>query len=166
MKKKVSKAFLMGLILLGVLSFKQPFQSSGTTKVKCMIQLTNYSGEGAYIVVSVLDSTGNYLNTLQVLGDDYEWYPDLTAWWSYFQPLKKSGIDAISGATISGGERSIFILEIEESLIDSNHTLRFETAVEDQKYYESDLEIPLTSENTRGSFNGTGYIRYVRIIPN
>lgn len=166
MKKKLVNSLFLGLVFLSVLSFAKPFQSSATTKVKCMVQLTNYSGEGAYIVVSVLDPNGKYLKTLQILGDDYEWYPDLTSWWHYFESINKPNIDAITGATIAGGERSIFVIEIEDSLINSGNLLRFETAVEDQKYHENDLQIPLTSENTKGSFNGTGYIRYVRMIPN
>ncbi len=166
MRKKLVKALFMGLVLIGVLSFTKPFQYNATSKVKCMVQLTNYSGEGAYIVVSVLDPEGNYLKTLRILGDDYEWYPDLTSWWKYFESINKPNIDAITGATIAGGERSLFVLEIEESLMDTGNILRFETSVEDQKYHKNDLEIPLTSENTKGSFNGTGYIRYVRMIPN
>ncbi len=154
------------LALFSTFAFTKPFLSNATSKIKCMVQLTNYSGEGAYIVVSVLDQDGKYLKTLQILGDDYEWYPDLTSWWHYFESISKPNIDAITGATIAGGERSIFILEIEESLINTGNQLRFETAVEDQKYHENDLQIPLTSENTKGSFNGTGYIRYARMIPN
>jgi hypothetical protein len=31
-------------------------QAAGSTQYKCMIQMTNYSGDGAYIVVSLIDS--------------------------------------------------------------------------------------------------------------
>ena len=131
-----------------------------------MVQLTNYTGEGAYIVVSALDKEGNYLTTLRVLGDDEEWYPDLTAWWDYYTKKQKPNVDGITGATIGGGERSIFVLEIDEQLIDANNQLRFETAVEDQKYIETDLQVPLTKASLSGKFEGSGYIRYVRMIPN
>lgn len=166
MKKRLFRGLFIILVLAVVSSIANPLGSNTRSKVKCMVQLTNYSGEGAYIVVSVLDSDGNYLDTLYVLGDDDEWYPDLASWWKYFESVGKPKVDAITGATIAGGERSIFVLEIEESMIDKGNLLRFETAVEDQKYYGNDLQIPLTSENLKGNFNGTGYIRYVRMIPN
>ncbi|GLR16042.1 hypothetical protein GCM10007940_06570 [Portibacter lacus] len=135
-------------------------------KYKCMIQLTNYTGEGAYIVVSVLDKDKNYLKTLHVLGDDKEWYPDIPAWWQFHSSDRQTPIDGITGATIAGGERSIFPLEIDNSLVDSGNFLRFETSVEHQDYHEEDLQLPLTTETLSGKFEGKGYIRYVRLIAN
>lgn len=131
-----------------------------------MVQLVNYTGEGAYIVVSVLNKEGKYVKTLRVLGDDEEWYPDLTAWWSFYTDKDKPAIDGITGATIAGGERSIFVFEIENDLLDAGNKLRFETAVEDQKYEEEDVQLPLTTATLSGKFEGSGYIRYVRMIPN
>jgi len=46
------------------------------------------------------------------------------------------------------------------------YKLRFETAVEDQKYHVKDLEIPLTTEALSAKSDGTGYIRYVRFSAN
>ncbi|RZK67235.1 MAG: DUF2271 domain-containing protein, partial [Pedobacter sp.] len=46
------------------------------------------------------------------------------------------------------------------------YKLRFETAVEDNKYYVKDAEIPLTTEGLAAKTEGTGYIRYVRLSPN
>jgi len=163
MKGRIFGALIPITLAMAVLSFAKP---NSATKVKCMVQLTNYSGEGAYLAVSVLDANKKYLKTLYVLGDDQEWYPDFDAWWPFFVSQGKPDIDAITGATISGGERSIFVLEIEEDLIDKGNLLRFETAVEDQKYHQEDLELPLNSENLKGSHNGSGYIRYVRMIAN
>ncbi len=37
--------------------------------------MTNYMGEGAYIVVSLIDSKGAYEKTLYVMGSDKKWYP-------------------------------------------------------------------------------------------
>lgn len=163
MKGRWIGALLPVLFAALSLSFDRPVQ---TTKVKCMVQLTNYSGEGAYLAVSVLDAHKKYLKTLYVLGDDQEWYPDFDAWWPFYVAQGKPNIDAITGATISGGERSIFVLEIDRDLIDKGNLLRFETSVEDQKYHQSDLELPLNSENLKGSHNGSGFIRYVRMVAN
>ncbi|MFK8266626.1 DUF2271 domain-containing protein [Capnocytophaga cynodegmi] len=134
------------------------------TKYKCMIQLTNYEGEGAYIVVSLINPQGKYEKTLQVLGDDPEWYSDLIEWWKFYG--KRQTIDAITGATISGGERAIKVIEIEDDKINKGYKIRFETAVEDQKYHATDVEFELTSESVKSKVDGKGYIRYVRMIPN
>lgn len=151
-------AFL--LLTLALFSFKKYSESS---TYKCMIQMKNYSGEGAYIVISLLNPEGKYVETLNVLGDDDEWYFDITEWWS-FQGKKRADIDAITGATISGGERSINIIKIEDDKIDNGYKIRFESAVEDQAYHKDDVEFELTSENIKSKIEGKGFIRYIRMI--
>jgi len=135
------------------------------TKYKCMVQMTNYSGEGAYIAISLINPEGEYEKTLYVQGDDEEWYHDITQWWK-FQGKVRTNIDALTGATISGGERAISVIEIEDSKIDSGYSIRFETAVEDQEYYTKDVEFLLTSDSVKSKKEGTGFIRYIRIMPN
>ena len=51
--------------LLCLLSFKANAQ---TSKYKCMLQMSNYMGEGAYVVVSLINPKGNYEKTLYVHG--------------------------------------------------------------------------------------------------
>ena len=134
------------------------------TAYKCMIQLTNYEGEGAYVVVSLINPDEEYEKTLYILGDDEEWYFDIDEWWK-FQGKVRADISGITGATISGGERSIFVLNIDSQKLDKGYKLRFETAVEDQEYYTKDVEIALTTETLQGKFDGQGFIRYVRLLP-
>ncbi|MEM8525799.1 MAG: DUF2271 domain-containing protein [Bacteroidota bacterium] len=165
--KKITKIILP---ILGLFIWSSSFvllnPESSTQQYKCMVQLKNYRGHGAYIIVSVLDKNKEYVKTLRVLGDDEEWYPDLSEWWSFRSKNDKPDIDGITGATIAGGERSIFVLEIDEALIGEGNSLRFETAVEDQEYHTTDLEVPMTKEALNGTFEGSGYIRYVRMIAN
>jgi hypothetical protein len=144
------------------LSFKSV--TTEESAYKCMVQLTNYEGEGAYVVVSLINPEGDYEKTLYVLGDDDEWYFDIDEWWK-FQGKVRTDISGITGATISGGERSIFVLNIEDEKIDKGYKLRFETAVEDQEYYTKDVEFDLTAEALKGKFEGKGFIRYVRLLP-
>lgn len=158
--KKLKILVLGVIIIVGLMSFK----SLETTSYKCMIQMTNYSGEGAYIAISLLNPDGNYEKTLYVQGDDDEWYFDITNWWK-FQGKVRADIDAITGATISGGERAISIIEIEDNKIDSGYKIRFETAVEDQEYYTDDVEFELTSASVKSKVEGKGFIRYVRLMP-
>lgn len=149
------------LVITMVFAFVEKKPSS---KYKCLIQMTNYTGEGAYIVISLLNPQGDYEKTLYVHGDDNEWYYDITEWWNFYGK-KRSDIDAITGATISGGKRSITVIEIDKDKIDQGYRIRFETAVEDQEYYKDDIEFELTSNSVRSKAEGKGFIRYIRMIP-
>jgi hypothetical protein len=140
-------------------------QNAGTSKYKCMIQMTNYAGEGAYIVVSLINSKNAYEKTLYVMGSDKKWYNSLKEWHK-FQSKKPVNISAITGASVTGGDRSVNVFEIETAKINAGYKLRFESAVEDQKYHVKDVEIPLTTEALSAKTDGTGFIRYVRFSPN
>lgn len=131
-----------------------------------MIQMTNYTGEGAYVVISLINPKGDYEKTLYVQGDDAQWYNTIEDWWKKFHGKKRSNLDAITGATVSGGGRNITVIDIDDSKINAGYKIRFETAVEDQKYYTSDVEFELTSETVKSKKDGTGFIRYVRMMPN
>ncbi len=161
-KRKLTRIipFLFWIALI-LFSFKKPTE---TSSYKCMIQMKNYTGEGAYVVISLLNPKGEYEETLYVQGDDEEWYFDITEWWD-FQGKKRANIDAITGATISGGERKISIIKINDSKLDNGYKIRFETAVEDQEYYKNDVEFELTSQNMKSKIEGKGFIRYIRTMP-
>ncbi|OOG68024.1 DUF2271 domain-containing protein [Flavobacterium sp. A45] len=155
--KSILKISLIAVICLS--SFQATAQ---TSKYKCMLQMSNYMGEGAYIVVSLINAKGEYDKTLYVMGDDKKWYKTLKEWHKFYSK-KPTDISAKTGASVTGGDRSITTLEIEDSKINKGYKLRFESAVEDQKYYVTDLEIPLTTEGISAKTDGKGYIRYVRL---
>ena len=151
------------LFLLSFISLSFTFKSDSSS-YKCMIQMKNYSGEGAYVIISLVNPSGAYEKTLYVNGDDDEWYFDIKKWWDFYGK-RRTSLDAITGATIGGGERSVHILEIEDDKLDNGYKIRFESAVEDQEYYDHDVEFDLTSNNMRGKFEGNGFIRYIRMMP-
>ena len=159
---KLKSILTVCFLAITMLSFNTTTES---TSYKCMIQMINYTGENAYVVISLINPEGAYEKTLYVQGDDDEWYHDISEWWKFYGK-KRSSIDAITGATIAGGARTISVLEIEDSKIDAGYSIRFETAVEDQEYYTKDVEFPLTSESVKSKKEGTGFIRYVRLMPN
>ncbi|HXJ98267.1 MAG TPA: DUF2271 domain-containing protein, partial [Gelidibacter sp.] len=134
--KKLSQIIVFSLVLFGLFSFTN---NAPSTKYKCMVQMTNYTGEAAYIVISLIDPKGNYEKTLFVHGNDAQWYNTIEEWWQKFHSKKRSNIDAITGATISGGGRNITVIDIDDSKINAGYKIRFETAVEDQKYHTSDV---------------------------
>jgi hypothetical protein len=161
----MSKIYNIAILLL-VLNFTAPAVSvAQTSKYKCMLQMTNYMGEGAYVVISLIDSKGAYDKTLYVLGSDKKWYKTVKEWYK-FQSKKPANISAITGASVTGGDRSVNVIEIENAKINKGYKLRFESAVEDKNYNVKDLEIPLTTESLSAKSDGTGYIRYVRFSPN
>src|ERR1700712_1441394 len=116
-------------------------QKTGATKYKCMVQMTNYMGEGAYVVVSLIDGKGAYEKTLYVMGSDKKWYKTLKSWHA-FNSKKPANISAITGASVTGGDRSVTVLEIDNAKMNAGYKLRFETAVEDKPYHEKDVEVP------------------------
>ena len=139
------------------------FTKTETKPVKCLIQMTNYTGEGAYVIVSLLNSKDEYVETLYVQGKDPEWYSEITEWWKFYGKTK-SNIDAISGETISGGERTVAVLQIPVDKIDKGYSLRFESSVEDKDYHKADIQFPLTTNNLKSKQEGKGFIRYVRML--
>ncbi|TDQ09772.1 DUF2271 domain-containing protein [Pedobacter metabolipauper] len=153
--------------LLLVLTFAKPAASiaQSTNKYKCMIQMTNYMGEGAYIVISLVNNRGAYEKTLYVLGANKKWYNTVKEWYKY-HTQKSEKISAVTGASAAGGDRSVNVIEIDKSKINAGYKLRFESAVEDKEYHMKDLEIPLTTETLSAKNDGTGYIRYVRFSAN
>ena len=152
----MSNLFKISLLFL-VITFGKPAasfaQAGAATKYKCMIQMTNYMGEGAYE------------KTLYVMGPDKKWYNSLKEW-NKFRAKKPVNISAITGASVTGGDRSVNTIEIENSKINAGYKLRFESAVEDKNYNVKDVEIPLTTEGLAAKSEGSGYIRYVRFSPN
>ncbi|NIJ54435.1 DUF2271 domain-containing protein [Dyadobacter arcticus] len=164
----MSNLLKTALIILG-LTFAGPTatfaQNTGNSKYKCMIQMTNYMGEGAYIIISLINSKGAYDKTLYVLGPDKKWYNSLKEWHK-FNAKKPANISAITGASVTGGDRSVNVFEIDNAKINAGYKIRFESAVEDKDYHVKDLEIPLTTETLSAKSEGTGYIRYVRFSPN
>ncbi len=156
---------LIRLVVVFIVLFSTVTLNAQTARYKCMVQMTNYVGEGAYIVVSLIDSKGAYEKTLSVMGSDKEWYPDLKEWYKAYKK-KPTNISAITGASVAGGDRSVVTLELETAKINAGYTLRFETAVEDKQYHVKDLEVPLTTEGLAGKKDGTNYIRYVRFSAN
>jgi len=162
---KILKQLLLSVSLIALLPATIFAAKPAPTKYKCMIQMTNYVGEGAYIVVSIIDPKGAYEKTLRVMGSDKKWYKDVKEWYKAYAK-KPTNISAISGASVAGGDRSITVIEIEDAKLDAGYKLRFEAAVEDKQYNVKDLEIPLTKESVSGKTEGTNYIRYVRLTAN
>lgn len=149
-------ALLFLITLFSSSSFAQ------TSKFKCMIQMNSYEGEGAYIIISLINPKGAYEKTLSVLGPDKQWYNTLKEWHK-FQTKANVKLSAITGASVGGGDRAMRTIEIDDSKLNKGYKLRFESAVEEQKYHVTDVEIPLTTEALAERASGKGYIKFVKL---
>lgn len=178
---KFLKIAIIPFFLIAIVSFVTP----KSTKYKCMIQMKDYEGEGAYVVVSLMNPKGEYEKTLQILGDDARWFHEVLFWWDHYEQKfdadavsgetdidgdayknwDTESIDGITGATITGGNSIMKFIEIEDDKINTGYKIRFETAVEDKEYYSDDIEFELTSESIKSKVNGKGFIEYIRLMP-
>lgn len=152
--------FLIRLFIFSSVLLLSPSLLQAQSKYKCLIQMNSYMGDAAYITISLINSKGAYEKTLYMLGADKKWYKSLKEWNKFY--LKHPNVSAVTGASISGGDRTMKILAIDDTKINKGYKIRFESAVEDKQYHARDVEIPLTTEALSGKSDGTGYIKYVR----
>ena len=57
------------------------------------------------------------------------------------------------------------VIQLDAAKINKGYKLRFESAVEANNYYKKDIEFSLTTANLQKKYNGKGFIRYVRMLP-
>jgi hypothetical protein len=146
-------------------------KSEEAISIKCMVEMIEYRGEGAYFSISVINRNDEYLKTIYVLGTDKTWFSEMKSFWvnlkknnlfmdDDFYPL----IDGISGPTISGGEKRILQLKIPKKLFNESNYLRFETAVEDKGYHTNDINISLNENNMNKLHQGNGFIKNIKFV--
>lgn len=155
---------LLTVALFAFFTFKIGDTVTEKRKFKCLVQLSNYEGEGAYVVVSLVNPQGEYEETLYMFGPEERWWEEFKIWWPFHQESGQD-LDGITGESIAGGERKITTLEIPKDKMDQGYTLRFESSVEDQDYFNKDIDLPLATSSMKKKVKGTGYIRYVRLLP-
>ena len=154
---------LIKLAVIGLFSLLfSPQIVAQQAKYKCMLQLTNYDGLEAYVVVSLIDPQGNYEKTLYMMGQDKQWYNGFKEW-NKKLGKKKENLNGMTGASIAAGDRSITTFTIDESKLNKGYKLRFESAVEDGKNHAQDVELAMTTEGITTKTEGKGYIRYVKL---
>jgi len=153
--------FLIQSTLILMLSFSAS-SFAQNSKYKCLLQMTNYKGLEAYVVVSLIDANGNYEKTLYMMGPDKQWYNGFKEWDKFYKK-KKETLNGITGASIPAGDRSLTTFTIDESKLNKGYKLRFESAVEDKDYFITDVEIPLTTDGITQKTEGKGFIRYVKL---
>lgn len=155
----IKKVIGFVILLMATATFAQ------TSKYKTMIQMENYTGKEAYVLISLINPKGQYEKTLGVLGKDNEWYNTLKEWYK-FNKKSKEKLNGITGASVAGGARATRVIEFDTAKLNKGYKLRFETAVETQKYVVKDVEVPLTAAtlDNKAGVKGSEYIKMVRFI--
>ncbi|GAB3006997.1 DUF2271 domain-containing protein [Niabella terrae] len=154
------KIFVKSLVVSSLL-LVAGMGAAQTSSYKCMVQMNSYQGEKAYVIISLINPQGAYEKTLRVMGPDKQWFNTLKEWYK-FQNKSKEKISAVTGASIGGGDRAVVTLVIDSKKLNAGYSLRFESAVEEQRYHTKDVEVPLTTAGLAAKTDGKGYIRYVR----
>ena len=70
-------------VVFALVAFLAFATAQAQDKFKCMVQMANYTGEGAYMVVSLIDPEDKYVKTLYVFGDNGKYYDSLKKWFGF-----------------------------------------------------------------------------------
>jgi len=104
------------------------------------------------------DSKGAYQGTLWIAGQDSEYYKHLRGW-ARGSGMDRAEYDGLTGASITSGRTLKMTLNLDDSLIDSGHQVRVDTAVEDMRDNRADVVTPLTTEGAGKAVSGRGYVK-------
>jgi len=153
MKYALPIAALAGALAIPSLTFARP--------VTIETQLTNYGGDGAYVVMYVTDRAGRYQGTLWMAGAKAKYYRHLSAW---YRMTGNGGarIDGITGASVGAGRTLRATLDVADTLIDAGYEIHVDTAVENMNENPSEVVVPLTTSGAGKAVTGRGYVKSFR----
>lgn len=120
--------------------------------------LKNYSGDGAYLALYLVDGNGKYQRTLWVSGKKSKYYKHLPDW-ARGSGLRSSEYDGVSGASVLSGKALKVTTEIADELIDAGYEVRVDSSVEDGRDNRADVIAPLTTKDAGKAFPGRGYVQ-------
>ncbi|MDO7642345.1 MAG: DUF2271 domain-containing protein [Reinekea forsetii] len=121
-------------------------------------ELSNYSGDGAYLAIYIADQAGAYQQTLWVAGRKSKYYRHLGGW-ARGSNLDSSEFDGRTGASVLNGRTLSTTVEIADNLIDAGYQILIDSSVEDKRDVRNDVSVPLTQANSAKAVSGRGYIK-------
>jgi len=121
------------------------------------VKLKKYGGDGAYVVVYVLDKAGAYKGTLWMAGGKSKYYRHLSDW-DRASGGALSGLDGVTGASVGAGRTLSVTSDLADTLIDGGFQVRVDTSVEKMRDNPSDIVAPLTTEGAGRPMRGKGYV--------
>jgi len=123
-------------------------------------QLTNYGGDGAYVVIYLTDRTGRYHSTLWVAAPKAKYWRNLRDW--YRATGGNAKVDGISGASVGAGKALRVCVDVADALLDAGYEIHVDTAVEKMKDNPSEVVVPLTAAGAGKPTAGRGYVKSFR----
>ena len=120
------------------------------------VQLKNYGGDGAYVVV-YLAKAGQYEGTLWMAGTRQKYYRHLRDWVAVTGG-SGSEIDGITGASVGSGRSLTVTVDVADALIDAGYEVRIDTAVENMRENPGEIVVPLTTDGAGLAIHGRGYV--------
>lgn len=123
-------------------------------------QLSNYGGDGAYVVTYVTDRAGHYQGTLWMAGNKVKYYRHLRDWYR----LTGGGarVDGVTGASVGAGKTLRVTVDVANALIDAGYEVHIDTAVEKMSENPSEVIAPLTTSGAAKPVKGRGYVKSFR----
>lgn len=149
--KKLSIAIVLAAIL-ALPTIAQAREVTFTTV------LNNYSGDGAYLAIYLVDASGRYQRTLWVAGEKTKYYKHL-ADWARGSRLQASEYDGRTGASVLSKGSLVVTADIPDAMIDAGYEVRVDTAVEDLRDNRADVAVPLTTVGADKPVVGRGYVQ-------
>ncbi|WAF84325.1 DUF2271 domain-containing protein [Metapseudomonas otitidis] len=130
-------------------------------EVTLQADLTDYSGNDAYLAVYLTNAQGQYQQTLWVAGKKAKYYRHLTDW-ARGSGLRASEFDGLTGASVGSGGTLKISAEVTDNLIDAGYQIRIDSAVEDHRDVRADVVVPLTRDGAGKPVSGNGYVQSLR----
>lgn len=119
--------------------------------------LTEYGGDGAYLVLYVTDPSGRYVGSLWMAGGKSKYHEHLSDWYAATggDPAQ---IDGITGASVGAGRSLEITLDLADALFDAGYTLHIDAAVEDMRDSPNEIAVPLTTAGAGTPVAGRRYV--------
>lgn len=149
------KHFTLVLSLAGALALPASAQARDVTFTTV---LKNYSGEGAYLALYIVDANGHYQRTLWVAGEKSKYYKHLPGW-ARGSALRESEYDGLTGASVLSSDALVISSDIPDEMFDAGYEVRVDSSVEDLRDNRSDAAIALTTEGAGRLVHGRGYVQ-------
>jgi hypothetical protein len=123
--------------------------------------LSDYGGDGAYLVLYVTDAQGAYVGSLWMAGGKSKYYEHL-ADWHRATGGDPAQIDGITGASVGAGRTLEITLDLADALFDAGYTLHVDAAVEDMRDSPNEVAVPLTTDRAGTPVRGRRYVASFR----
>lgn len=146
--------------MLSALVLSTAFVLPGLAQAKPVtltVNLTQYGGDGAYVVLYVTDASGAYAGSLWMAGGKSKYYRHLSDW-ARFTGENVAEVDGITGASVGAGRSLELTMDLSDALFDAGYTLHVDAAVEDMRDSPNEVEVPLTSAGAGKPVQGRQYI--------